>query len=348
MNIRERMDTFFSGERPDQIPFTIYQNEWRHTASDPTWQNLFKLGMGVTWHIPPFQEKLDSQIKFESLQYTEEGKNIVRNIYKSPIGDIVESFVDDWQTEYFLKTAQDYRVFTYMVRHTQISPDYENWHRKEQKIGPYGIPLVALGRSPNQTMLVDLVGVENYAFHSIDLDTEFMELYDALLTNFQRKIQLAAEGPGRFVSVLENFSADTLGPNRFKKMLLPVYQDLFPVLQAAGKIVGTHFDGRIASCRKYIDQAPIDLIESLTPPPEGDMSLTDCRSAWPEKLFWSNLNVECYLLPENELHDLVLDRVSQASQDGRKLAFEVSEQYPENWQTTLPVVLKALQETKHI
>ena len=47
MDIRERLEAFWLGERPDQIPYTIYQNEWRHTADDPAWQELFQKGLGV-------------------------------------------------------------------------------------------------------------------------------------------------------------------------------------------------------------------------------------------------------------------------------------------------------------
>ena len=87
----------------------------------------------------------------------------------------------------------------------------------------------------------------------------------------------------------------------------------------------------------------MDMIESLTPPPEGDMTLTECRQIWPDKLFWSNINVACYDLPPVELKAEVLRRVEDAAPDGRRLALEVSEQYPDNWKESLPLVLQALE-----
>jgi EAL domain-containing protein (putative c-di-GMP-specific phosphodiesterase class I) len=88
------------------------------------------------------------------------------------------------------------------------------------------------------------------------------------------------------------------------------------------------------------------LIESLTPPPEGDLTLAEARAVWPDKLFWSNINVACYELPPRELREEVLRRVEQAAVDGRMLAFEVSEQYPDNWKESLPAVLEALEQTR--
>ncbi|MBN1874582.1 MAG: hypothetical protein JXA33_10165 [Anaerolineae bacterium] len=125
-----------------------------------------------------------------------------------------------------------------------------------------------------------------------------------------------------------------------------MYDECFAWLHQAGKIVGSHYDGRTASCKAQIARAPIDLIESLTPPPEGDQTLTEARAAWPDKLFWSNLNVACYDLPPQDLKDLVWARIQEASSDGRRLAFEVSEQYPANWQTSIPVVLETLNEAR--
>ena len=345
LSIRERIELFWAGERPDRIPYTIYQNEWRHTASDPAWQAMYAQGLGVTWHLPSVRE-IHADVEYLVETSDVQGKKFDRRILRTPVGEIFETFLDDWQQKFYLETAEDYAVMTWIVEHTQLEPAYDEFVRRSEEIGPSGVPLVALGRTPNQSILVDLVGLEHYAYHLVDLSSEMEALFQALLAKFRCKVELAAGGPGRFVSVLENFTADTLGPARYRKVLLPVYTECFPMLQTSGKIVGVHYDGQLSAVKKLIAEAPVDLIESLTPPPEGDMTLADCRAAWPEKLFWSNINVECYDLPAEKLKQAVLERVAEAAPDGRRLAFEVSEQYPENWKQSIPVVLEALRETE--
>lgn len=345
MNIRQRLEAFWSGERPDRIPFTIYQNEWRHTADDPAWQAMFENGLGVTYHVPSFHSHATG-VEYDVDSYEEGGKNIRRRTVRTPVGEMYEIHADGWRQKFFLETAQDYEVMTYVARHAEIAPAYDQFLETEERIAPYGVALAATGRTPMQTILVDYVGLENFSFHLYDLEAEMMALYEALLERYRRVVEVVAGGPGHFVSVLENFTAETLGPKRYEQFLLPVYKELFPILQGEGKIIGTHYDGKIASCRDLVARAPIDLIESLTPPPEGDMTLAECRAVWPDKLFWSNLNVACYELPPDELRALVLGRVGQAAADGKRLAFEVSEQFPENWKTSIPVVLDALRETQ--
>ena len=344
MSIRTRIEAFWSGDRPDRIPFTIYQNEWRHTSDDPAWHKLYEQGLGVTWNLPTYEEQTQN-VEYSEKRYRENGREIERRTLSTPIGAIYETYVDGWHDKYYLESAQDYAVMTYVVQNTELRPAYERFLEMDNSIGPQGIPLIALGRTPFQVMLVDYAGLENFAYHLFDHKAEVQALYEARLVNYRRAAEIVADGPGRFVSVLENFTADSIGPKRFAEFLLPVYNELFPSLQTAGKIIGTHYDGRLASCQKLIASAPIDLIESFTTHPEGDMTLTEARQAWPDKLIWSNLNVACYDLPPRELHDLVLERVSEGGSDGKRLAFEVSEQYPDNWKESLPVVLEALMET---
>ena len=345
MDIRQRLEAFWSGERPDQIPLTIYQNEWRHTGDDPAWQAMFEHGLGVTYHVPSFQIQATG-VEYDVDSYEEDGKTIRRRTIRTPVGEVTEIHADGWRQKFYLETAQDYEVMAYAARQAEVMPAYDGFLETEKGIAPYGIALAVTGRTPMQTILVDLVGLENFSFHLYDLEPEMMALYEALLDRYRRIVEVVAGGPGRFVSVLENFTAETLGPKRYGQFLLPVYEELFPILHGEGKVIGTHYDGKIASCRDLVAGAPIDLIESLTPPPEGDMTLAECRAAWPDKLFWSNINVACYDLPPAELRALVLQRVEQAAADGKKLAFEVSEQYPVNWKTSIPVVLDALWETR--
>ena len=135
-----------------------------------------------------------------------------------------------------------------------------------------------------------------------------------------------------------------MGPRRYEQFHLPVYRECFPMLHQAGKIVGVHYDGRLSSCREAIAGAPVDLIESLTPPPEGDMPLAAARAAWPAKLFWSNVNLQTYDLPAEAIRRRILASVADAAADGRRLAFEVSEDLPANWREAMPVILSALRE----
>jgi hypothetical protein len=347
MDPRERIEAFWSGERPDRIPFTIYLwlLQQYEVVDDPALGPMYEAGLLTTWGLNTFGSRAKN-VEQGHDSWTEEGQKAERYTMRTPVGEITSTYREGWHAKYFLETAADYRVMQYVVEHTEIFPQHEAFAQAEQEHGEHCIVHAGLGRSPIQTVLVDYAGLENFGWHLAELEEEIEALCEALLRNLRAAAEITAEGPGRYVSVLENFTADTMGPARFRRYHLPVYEELFPLLQSAGKIVGTHFDGRLASCQEAIAGSPIDLLESLTPPPEGDLTLAQARAAWPDKLFWSNINLETYDLPPERIRATVLEAVRQAAPDGRRLAFEVSEDLPRRWRESMPVILAALQEAR--
>ena len=302
---------------------------------------MFEAGLGVTYHIPTVKT-IQKNVEWKREAYSENGRNYIKTSMITPVGEIFTIEEDGWTQKYWLETKEDYKVMTYIIKNTQLKPDYKAFLAKEEEIKPYG-GAVATGRTLCKPYW-QTSRLENFSYHLFDYDDDLAELYDDLLHDFTSSVDIMAEGPGRFVSVLENFTAETMGPIRFKQYHVPVYEKLFPILQSSGKIVGTHYDGKLEAVRIW--QPKLLINRSLTPPPEGDMTLEQCRAAWPDKLFWSNINVSNYYLPAQELKELVADLVKQAAPDGRRLAFEISEQYPDNWKESIPVVLEALNEIK--
>ncbi|MBD3183777.1 hypothetical protein GF312_15920 [Candidatus Poribacteria bacterium] len=349
MTPEERIEVFLDGECPDQIPYTIYYNEFRHTKDDPAWLPMFEDGLRVTYLYCPVGSKANN-LEVSHDTYNENGHRIDRTTMKTPVGEIYSTRKDGWHDQYLLKTAEDYRVMTYITEHTDIwAGDYSRYEEYKKEVAGHGVVHISLGsRTPYQRILVDYAGLENMAYHLIDFEDAVMEFYKALLKNFKKNVEIVAEGPGKYVSVLENFTAETTGPDRFNDFHMSVYKDCYPILHESGKIIGNHYDGKLSCCKELIAESPIDLIESLTPPPEGDMPLDECRQAWPDKLFWSNIQTTTYFFEPEKIRKIVLDSAQQASPDGKRLAFEVSELIPPNWKKSMPVVIEALKETRRI
>jgi len=342
MVVRERLEAFWSGERPDRIPFTTYESKLPLDWSDTVIRQMLKDGLGVLRFIPTWAVRYDGGVEMIEHNGSDGKRKLRRQVWRTPLGEVSAAWTDDWQQKYFLETADDYRVMTYIARHTQYAADYAAFRTQQIILPPYMVPVTRIGRTPLQTILVDYAGLANFSLHLVEHAEAMRELYEALLVNFRRLVEIVAEGPGRYINVLENFTAETLGPRRFQQFLLPVYDETFGMLHQAGKIVGCHYDGKIALVKNLVAGSPIDLIESLTPPPEGDMTLAAARAAWPNKLLWSNINLGCYELPADDLQQEILCRVRDGAPDGRRLAFEVSEDRPARWRESMPVILAAL------
>lgn len=334
VNIRERLEAFWRGEKPDRIPFTAYRRFFEDKLETPEFQRLIKRGFGLTWNLPMFR---NIQRGVEAVT-DERGDGTKRVALRTPVGAIHElyrksptaNYLLDWREKHFLETAEDYKVMTWAVEHTSVEPAYDEFASLRGALHEWEIPLSWIGRTPLQTILVDYAGLENISVHLFEYEAEVRMLYEALRKQFRKRVEIAAEGPCTYVACLENFSAETLGPERYEEFLLPVYEECFPILRRAGKVVGCHYDGKTRAVREQIRRAPIDVIEAFTQPPEGDQSFAEARTVWLEKLLWSNLNVSLFEHPPVQIKAAIHQIIRDAAPDGRRLALECSEDRPPN------------------
>ena len=100
-----------------------------------------------------------------------------------------------------------------------------------------------------------------------------------------------------------------------------------------------HYDGKLRVIAGDIAGLPLD-IDSLTPPPEGDMSVGAARAAWPDKFLWLHPPLGWYRLPRKQLVERIRQMVGDAGP--RRYCLMISEDVPPDWQVTLPAVLEAL------
>jgi hypothetical protein len=189
---------------------------------------------------------------------------------------------------------------------------------------------------------VDLAGTERFCTDVALEVPELDSLYDVLQNQFLEEQRLVAAGPGRYVAWFENLTIGMLGPSRYGDLLVPVYEKAVPIHTACDKKVMVHYDGQLKVIADQIAEAPYAIIDSLTEPPEGDMTFDECRRLWPNLVFWANINVDLYYRPFKELREAIIAMRERAGKKG--FAFEISEDLPTNWEESILVVLKTLQE----
>lgn len=338
MTHRENLMAALDGRRPARIPYTINQE---FVTEDPAWEALFAAGLCPIPYVHTAREEMtDVERLVEPVVWQGRAGRWVT--LRTPQGDISQVEVNGWVQEYYLKTPADYLVMEHVVRHTRLTLDPSGFEAAERRVGDRGITLVGIGRSPMQTILVDYAGLENFSYHLADEFPELFALAEALEAQLLERCRLTAAGPGRYISLLENFTAESWGAARFRQYHLPVYARILPIFAAAGKRVFPHFDGQLAGVAECLAETDFAGIESLTEPPEGDMTLAQARAAMPGKIFWANINVGLYSLPPARLRRWVRERIRAAAPDGRVLAFEVSEDLPANWREAVPAVLEVL------
>jgi hypothetical protein len=344
MTPRDNLRAVLEGRVPERIPFTVNQE---FVTDDPAWDGLFAAGLCPIPYVHTVREEM-TEVERGVKPLTWQGRTAQRVTLRTPVGEISQVEANGWVQEYFLKTPADYRVMEYVVRHTRLALAPEAFEASEKAVDERGLTLVGIGRSPMQSILVDYAGLENFSYHLADEFPELFALAEALEEKLVERCRLTAAGPGRYVSLLENFTAESWGAVRFRQYHLPVYAKILPPFKAAGKRVFPHCDGQLAGVAEWLACTAFDGLESLTEPPEGNLTLAEARTAFPGKVFWANINIGLYSLPPADLRQWVRERVQAAAPDGSGLAFEISEDLPLNWRESIPAVLETLEQTGRI
>jgi len=338
MTTRALLETALEGGTPDITPFITYLC-FVDDLKSARWQRLIEKGLGVCEGAVTFR-LVEHGVKNE-FEERKEG-NVTHRILTrhTPVGSIRQVDSDGWRTEYFIKTPQDCAVLRWIAEHTEVAPTREGYDKLAETIGDLGVITLYAGRTPAMDICINLAGTEQFCVDLALEEPELFALYDAMRKLFREQMRVIAAGPGRYVRWLENLSAETLGPKHYANLLLPVYREQAPLLAAAGKRTLVHYDGRLRAVAGEIAEAPLNIIESLTEPPEGDMRYDECRALWPDKVFWANLNLSVYAMPPAQLRDEIIAKCARAGR--RSLAFEIAEELPSQWETAIPVILDAL------
>jgi hypothetical protein len=354
MTPRESLIAALEGGIPDTTPLTVYDwnmgavtaDELARKMAQPAWQRLIEQGLTIRCHCPVVKS-VEHGVEYSTEEREIDGALLRREIKSTPVGQIEKITRDGWHAEDWIKTPADYRVQQWIVEHTELIADYGAFERATEVVGEQGVVvLTGTGnwqhRSPAMCINVDLAGTEQFCMDVALEVPELGDLYVALEKQFLEEQRLIAAGPGRYVAWFENLTIGMLGPRRYAELLVPVYDMAVPIQTAGDKRVMVHYDGQLKVIADQIAKAPYAIIDSLTEPPEGDLTYDECRRLWPNLVFWANINVELYYRPAEELREAVVARRERAGKKG--LAFEISEDLPTTWKESIQVVLQTLRE----
>ena len=108
----------------------------------------------------------------------------------------------------------------------------------------------------------------------------------------------------------------------------------------AGKRLCVHHDGQLRVIADEIAALDMDGIDSFTESPEGDMTVAEARSAWPDKFLWLHPNLGWYRLPPAELTTQIRRIVHEAGPT--RCCLMISEEVPPDWEASVPITLEAI------
>lgn len=346
MNIRNRIEMAFSYHGVEKPVYAVY--DWFVKNRDIDWQSLFRQGLGQINHANLVSVERPNLNVVERVS-VENGKSRRDVTWITDKGRLHEFYIDGWRQEYLIKSPDDYNVLAHALsgsRYIQIDDEFDV---SESKIGDAGITLgqfnsVGYNRTPFQIVQIDLAGLERFSIDIALQSPELLELLELMNSQLLDIFKVILKSKATHIKLWENLSIETMGPSRYKTFLVPLYKKICDISNGSGKKLHVHYDGKLALIADEIAKLPFEGIDSLTPPPEGDLTIKQARKYWPDKFFWLHPTLDWDGLSNVELAGKIKQTANEAGM--RRFCFELSEELPPNWQRTIPVILETLNDIK--
>ncbi|MFQ5809754.1 MAG: uroporphyrinogen decarboxylase family protein [Armatimonadota bacterium] len=346
MTRRERVFTALRGGMADRLPFTCYLNL---VPRGETERRLREEGLSLLLRRR-VMSTVTPNVESERGEYWQDGKRVVRQTYRTPVGEVSETYRTgggygtSLRCEFPIKRPEDYEVVRFMVQDEVYTPAYEGFLADVDTMGEDGAVIGTLGYTPMMRMLVYLMGPERFAMDMRERPTDFFGLYEAIAERHREMHQIAADSPADVFIYGDNITSEMIGLERFQEYVIPRYNEFASILHERGKLIGVHMDGKMTHLAEAVAESDIDIVEAFAAFPDGDLPIGDARRAWSEKVIWTNFPSPVHLYAPEDIEEYTRGMLADIA-PGDRFLVGITENVPDNvWQQSMSVISRVLKE----
>jgi hypothetical protein len=337
---RQKLEDTLAGQPVEMPVFAVY--DWFVENRSIDWQMLFNVGLSKINHAYVVEYRRPNVHIIETTRQDASG-NVRKDVqWITDIGELHEWYLGEWRQEYLIKQPEDYRILAHAFSDTELIPNLRAFDESENSLNDNGITLAcpALRRTAFQTIQIDYAGLERFCLDVAMKVKPLFELIELMNNLLCREIELMAKMPIRHVKLWENLSIEIMGAELYRQYLMPTYKRIIEILNRNNQKLHLHYDGKLRLIADDIASLDFYGLDSLTPPPEGDITIKDARSLWPAKFFWLHPPLGWYQLSEKyflrNIKQMILDAGPQ------RFCLMISEEVPPEWERTVPLLLETL------
>lgn len=343
MTPRERYLAALVGEMPDRLPLIIWNNKLPGGEKNTRLRELEvliinKSSVYVQHHIGPGIES-----------YSENDVNGERKkiIYTTPHGVLTKTEIvmpgTVWITEHPFKNPDDYAALESLISSREYEPDYHRFLEDDTELDGQTIARPITIRSPMQELIYEFMGIEAFSIEWAENRSKMIHLLDVLKEDWLKRVKITADSPARFAVVEGNPQLSIIGLERFENYYAPCIEQACDILHQKGKIVGAHLDGDNKNLAPLIVPLPLDFIESFTPPPDCDLSISEARNIWPDMSLQIHFPSSIHLSGFDEVRSAAIEILRQAA-PGNRFIMGSMEDIPAGKEDSLVYLYEVLRE----
>lgn len=305
MTSKERIVKALMGKETDRIPFCPFLTYWWESQEDELTNRgelefLESIGADPLFrgHYPMYGKDGEGIFLFKrSIEdceiSTEVNGNIKITTYHTSKGDLKfgYQYVEEGNTWFLVdhpvKEEEDFQILKYIMDCTHLEADYEMFERESEKLGDRGLLMPLLCpemKTSFQSLLESWVGTENLVYALMDYPETVQETLDSMYRVSREAAEISANSSSPFFITWEDTSTTNISPQYYRDYILPEIDMWCDILHKKGKRYVQHACGRLNALLPDIAESKIDVLESISPFPTGDVDLNDVNRILPERI----------------------------------------------------------------
>jgi uroporphyrinogen-III decarboxylase len=302
MDAYRRVMEVLNGGVPDHLPMLIYSN---HLPRGRFEREVRNMGLGLDVRCSVYRAYMPS-VRIEERRVG----GYLYTVYHTPKGRLFTATRiglkfqlpgGSWVIEHPIKSIEDIEALRYMIKDTIYEPSYDEYLQLKEDLEGDGVVTVGADYTPLMKLIVRYMGFRNFAIIFMKKPEVIDNLVREIDEKYEEMYRVIADSPAEIVRIGDNMDGRLVSPKLFEKYCLPYYNKYARILKARGKKVISHMDGRLRTLKNLIAKTELDAIEAFTPPPGGDLPISEAREAWKGKIIWMNFPEAIFLRSSEEI-----------------------------------------------
>ncbi|HPJ21044.1 MAG TPA: uroporphyrinogen decarboxylase family protein [Clostridia bacterium] len=333
LNSRERLLNSIRGKETDRLawsPFLAYFWDYQPESVKKAGQLQFLKEIGADPLFRGFCTLIKVNYKKSNvIDKTSGNERVV--IHETPVGNLETRYTyttngNTWFiTKHPVKTGEDLKVLTYLNEDMVIEADFSKYRNGLALLGEEAllIPIITPEmKSSFQSMIETWMGTEEVAYAVYDYEDELLACLDSMKKNSIKSVEMAVECGAEAYIFWEDSSTGNLSPAFFREYISDEISAWADIIHREGSLLVHHACGQIKGLISDMSKTGADVIESISPPPTGDLHIYDARKMAPENICLIGGIEPTVLLNSkmDELRDHVADIIERTGKKGFVLA----------------------------
>ena len=214
-------------------------------------------------------------------------------VYETKLGNLEFLYVfakesNSWfLKEHPIKDKEDLKKLILMYETLIVEPDFTKYENGLKYVNDEALLIPIIGtemKTSFQSLLEHWVGTVNLNYMIYDYPELIDEVLDVMRKKSLDAVNIACECKAEAFIFWEDSSTTNISPNQFTQYVAPEINNWGNILHKRDKLLIHHACGLIKDLVPLMAKTNIDIIESISPPPTGNIYTYEAKELLPESI----------------------------------------------------------------